>query len=205
MAHDEEYTPLTETEEWKNARRSTQFPAHHRLHIKETPGADGPIEMTREERLEGWIKQQQEKELILSGVRFDKSISLGAVGGILMTLLSWGAAWGVFTRWQGDVENRIETNRAAIERMQKETDTRVSHYIPQIDGLQKQVDTANNRLDNIGPNFQQIRDAVADLVKGLASLSDTVSKTHEEIMVLKARLGYDKRTELLPGHDRKEP
>lgn len=134
--------------------------------------------------------------MVLSGVRFDKSISVGAVAGIFMTLLSWGAAYGVFTRWQATVDARIDANALAIADNRKGDEDRSKRYVPQIEAMQRVTDSVGDRFLATSQGLNQMRDTVNDLAKA-------VSQTHEEIMVLGARLGYDKRTELkspVPPH-----
>jgi hypothetical protein len=187
--HDDDYTPITETPEWKTARalRASKGAPKGR-HIRSRPDPDEPIEMSREELFEHLLTLKEEN-MVISGVRFDRSISLGAVAGILMTVISWGAAYGVFTRWQGDVDSRIAHNASDIADNKKNDEARLLRYGPQLEAMQRVLDVASDRQNNTATSMTQLRDIVTDLAK-------SVSQTHEEIMVLKARMGYDKRTEL---------
>lgn len=204
---DDDYVPLTETPLWKRARRARGGPRG--AHIKKEIGADGLVEMSREEQIEAWLLAQKENGMVISGVKFDKSISVGALAGMVMTIISWGAAYGVFTRWQGDVENKIASNTSAITANLKGDEDRSHRYIPQIEAMQRVTDMTGDRFMAVNSSLNQLREITADLAKTVAQnnaeLSRVISQTHEEVMVLKARLGYDKRTELRPGDDRKEP
>lgn len=190
MAEDDDYIPLTETDEWKAARKRRGAPRG--AHIRKKPNADDPIEMSREEMFEELLRiKGEEKDMVISGVKFDRSISLGALCGILMSVIGFGTSYGVFTRWQGDVENRLKGSEQNIADIQKAADARVTKYAPQIDSLQRLMDVTSDRFNNTSNGLVQLRDIVTDLAK-------SVAQTHEEIMVFKARMGYDKRTELQP-------
>lgn len=135
------------------------------------------------------IEEERGKAVPTSGLKFDWSFNFGHIITIVAAVGSVIAGYyGIRGEIEKGIADRLELHRQ-IDAVRADIAIVRPKVMSDLEAQAKVNQTQDNRIDNLADSVKQARDTALDINRAISKLADAVSTMHEDLALLKDRLG----------------